>query len=81
VSKVTVLLFASYADRFGASTLEVPVSPGDTVQDLVGSIRTQRGFETLPRSPRVAVNRKFATDDQLINPTDEIALIPPVAGG
>lgn len=81
MSKVTVLLFASYADSFGAPTLEVHVGPGATVRDLVSTIRTLRGFEALPHSPRVAVNRKFATNDELINPTDEIALIPPVAGG
>jgi molybdopterin converting factor small subunit len=29
----------------------------------------------------VAINRKFATHDQLVDARDEIALIPPVAGG
>lgn len=29
----------------------------------------------------VAVNQAYATDDQFISATDEIALIPPVSGG
>jgi len=37
--------------------------------------------DLLPASPRVAVNRKFAAPDKLIGSNDEIALIPPVAGG
>jgi sulfur-carrier protein len=81
VSTVTVQLFASYADLLGAPTVELPLTPGSTVTDLVRSIRLLPGAGSLPDSPRVAVNRSFATSDQVIELTDEIALIPPVAGG
>jgi molybdopterin converting factor subunit 1 len=81
VSTVTVQLFASYADLLGAPTVELPLTPGTTVQDLVQRIRSLPGASSLPAAPRVAVNRSFATSGQIIDPSDEIALIPPVAGG
>jgi molybdopterin converting factor subunit 1 len=81
VSTVTVQLFASYADLLGAPTVELSLTPGTTVQDLLYRIRSLPGAASLPLAPRVAVNRSFATSDQLIEANDEIALIPPVAGG
>jgi molybdopterin synthase sulfur carrier subunit len=33
------------------------------------------------RSLFIAVNQQYAEDNQSINETDEIALIPPVSGG
>jgi molybdopterin synthase sulfur carrier subunit len=81
VSTVTVQLFASYAESFGGATLEIPLNSGDTVGDLVDSLRLLPGASILPDSPRVAVNQKFASYDQTVNSRDEIALIPPVAGG
>ena len=81
MSTVTVQLFASYADLLGAPTVELPLTPGATVQDLLRSIRSLPGASSLPLVPRVAINRSFAASDQLIEASDEIALIPPVAGG
>ncbi len=81
VPTVTVQLFASYAESFGDRTLKIPLEPGGTVGDLVRRIRSLPGAYALPESPRVAVNRKFATHDQLVGEMDEVALIPPVAGG
>jgi molybdopterin converting factor small subunit len=81
VSTVTVQLFASYADLLGAPTVELPLAPGTTVRDLLDCLRSLPGASSLPPSSRVAINRSFATADQLIAPSDEIALIPPVAGG
>jgi molybdopterin converting factor subunit 1 len=81
VSTVTVQLFASYAETFGGSTLEIPLDAGSTVGDLVRSIRSLPAAYTLPESLRVAVNRKFASLDQVVDSQDEVALIPPVAGG
>ena len=81
MSTVTVQLFASYADLLGAPTVELPIAPGTTVQDLLHRIRCLPGASSLPPAPRVAVNRSFATSDQLVHESDEVALIPPVAGG
>jgi molybdopterin converting factor small subunit len=81
VSTVTVQLFASYADLLGAPTVELDLAPGSTVTDLLDRIRSLPGAARLPRAPRVALNRTFAKSDQTISLGDEIALIPPVAGG
>jgi len=81
VSTVTVLLFASYADSFGESFLKIRCEPGSTVGDLIRNIRALPGADVLPPSPRVAVNRKFASTEDRIDASDEVALIPPVAGG
>jgi len=78
---VTVQLFASYAESFGGPTLELPLKSGSTVADLLDHLRLLPGASILPDSPRVAVNRKFASANQLVDARDEIALIPPVAGG
>ena len=81
MSSVTVQLFASYAESFGEQSLQIPLAEGSTVRDLIDQLRGLRGSSWLPESPRIAVNRKFATADQRIGPDDEVALIPPVAGG
>ena len=81
MSTVTVQLFASYADLLGGRTVELHLAPGSTVVDLLAQIRSLPGAARLPGSPRVALNRTFAHSDQIISSGDEIALIPPVAGG
>ena len=81
MSTVTVQLFASYADLLGAPTVELPITPGTTVNDLLHRLRSLPGASSLPPAPRVAINRSFASGDELVSSSDEIALIPPVAGG
>jgi sulfur-carrier protein len=81
VFTVTVQLFASYAESFGGATVELPLKSGSTVADVLDCLRLLPGASILPDSPRVAVNRKFASADQPVDARDEIALIPPVAGG
>ena len=81
MSIVTVQLFASYAESFGSASIKLPLKSGGTVSDLVADLRLLPGASILPSSPRIAINRKFASSDQLVDPRDEIALIPPVAGG
>ena len=81
MSAVTVHLFASYAESFGANSLKIELAPDGTVSDLIAEVRSRPGSYVLPPAPRVAINRKFAAPDQLVRATDEIALIPPVSGG
>lgn len=78
---VPVLLFASYADTFGTRRLEVPLVPPCTVADLVAALRRLPGGERLPAKVLVAVNHAFADPHHLVHTSDEVALIPPVAGG
>ena len=78
---VTVLLFASYADALGASSLAFDVPEGATVGELVGRVRTMPGASRLPTEPLIAVNERYAKRDRVLAAGDEVAIIPPVAGG
>ena len=78
---VTVLLFASYADAFGAPSLSVDLPAEATVADVLAQIARLPGAELLPASPLVAVNQRYAATSARVSAGDEVALIPPVAGG
>ncbi len=78
---VTALLFASYADALGRSTVALTLSPGATVRDAIEQIRELPGGALLPAEPLVAVNLNFAGVNEPLASGDELAIIPPVAGG
>lgn len=79
---VNALFFASYKDLVGAGQLSVELTDGATVADLVAELRGRGApFDRLPAEPAVAVNRAYAFLDESLGPGDEVAFIPPVAGG
>ncbi|MDB4875398.1 MAG: thiamine protein [Gemmatimonadetes bacterium] len=78
---VTVLLFASYADALGADSLALEMASGSTVGDVLGHVRALPGAGRLPAEPLMAVNERYAKRDRLLAHGDEVAIIPPVAGG
>lgn len=78
---VTVLLFASYADAVGRSEIELDVESGATVSDVIEQVRAMGDADRLPPAPMVAVNEHYASRDRELKAGDEVALIPPVAGG
>lgn len=77
--RLRVRLFGRYRELAeGPLQLDVPAEA--TVADLVRVLHaTLPG--PLPDRPVVAVNHRPAEDDASLGPDDEIALIPPVAGG
>ena len=78
---VTVLLFASYADVLGKASVNVQLPAGATVADLLSRVAGLPGASRLPPQPLVAVNRRYAPPSHALAAGDEVALIPPVAGG
>jgi len=78
---VTVLLFASYADALGTSSIEMEVPAGATVRDVLGKLSSLPGGHRLPPRPLVAVNEVYASASTTLGVDDEVAVIPPVAGG
>ena len=76
-----VLLFASYADALGAPRVTVEVGADPTVRDVLDGIRRLPGASRLPATPLVAVNHRFARAHERVRAGDEVAIIPPVAGG
>ena len=81
MTTVPVLLFASYADAIGSSKVEIPVDQAQTVSDLVHYLRSLPGGEKLPAKPVVAVNLNQVDLDYRPVPGDEVAILPPMAGG
>jgi molybdopterin synthase catalytic subunit len=79
---LNVLFFASYRELVGTPTLTVSVPAGSTVADVVHTIRNRGAeFERLPEHPAVAVNRTVVPHGHVLGEGDEIAFLPPVAGG
>jgi molybdopterin converting factor subunit 1 len=80
-TELNVLLFASYADAFGAPNVAVTLREGATVRDLLAQVTELSAGHALPPSPLVAVNQNYARPDVRLRAGDEVAIIPPVAGG
>ena len=78
---VTVLLFASYADALGRQAIDLPLEEPATVADVVRQLSALPGGAGLPPRPLVAVNQVYAPYEREVRACDEIAVIPPVAGG
>jgi len=78
---VTVLLFASYADALGERKIPLDLPNGSTVREAVQRVREMAGATRLPPEPMVAVNEEYARPDRALVAGDEVAIIPPVAGG
>jgi molybdopterin converting factor small subunit len=76
-----VQVFASYAEVLGANKVQIFLPERATVDDVVSAVRGLPGGERLPRQLKIAVNRTFSTPHQPVGARDELALIPPVAGG
>jgi molybdopterin converting factor small subunit len=76
-----VLLFASYADALGRDALDLVLPEGASVGDVVSRLAGLPGGHRLPPRPLVAVNRVYAEYGHALRAGDEVAVIPPVAGG
>lgn len=79
--RVDVLLFAAHAERLGRSELPVELPAGATVRDLRRRLDEAGHAALLAGEVRVAVNQALADDGCPLHAGDEVALIPPVAGG
>lgn len=81
VVTVHVLLFASYAENFGTERLPVTLPSPATVSDVVDHLRAAPGGDRLPPKPLCARNLAHAGQDDPVVDGDEIAVLPPLAGG
>jgi molybdopterin converting factor subunit 1 len=81
IMTVTVLLFSSYAEKLGANSIPLELAHGATVGDVLTSLQGLPGASRLPTEPLVAVNERYARRDHVLVSGDEVAIIPPVAGG
>ena len=80
--KVRIRLFAMLRERAGWREREVDLPSGSSIADawqwLLGEVP---GIEATRASVRFALNRNYAAAEEELSDGDELALIPPVAGG
>ncbi|MBM3885882.1 MAG: MoaD/ThiS family protein [Gemmatimonadetes bacterium] len=77
---LSVLCFASWGDALGSVvSVELPENATAAILLDVLAGRVPRGT-SLPE-PMIAVNRRYADRSTILRAGDEIAVIPPVAGG
>lgn len=77
---LNVLLFASYAEALGGASIRVTVGDDAVVSDVLAAVRQLVPTKSLPPAA-VAVNQEYASLTSRLHPDDEVAIIPPVAGG
>jgi molybdopterin converting factor subunit 1 len=80
--KVRLRFFASLREITGCEEQEMEVAPGTSAgglwEMLVDFYPKLSGYS---RSIQVAVNQDFADKQTELQPSDEVAFLPPVSGG
>jgi molybdopterin synthase sulfur carrier subunit len=74
-----VLFFAHLRDAAGVEAVMIDAA-GKTVAELKAEITDKYKLAKID-TVMTAVNEEFAPDDEIIQPGDVIAFIPPVSGG
>ena len=80
--KVRLLFFAVLRDIAGVDERELSLDEGATANDVWESLR--RSYAKLAeytQPPMIAINESYAAPDAILRDGDELAFIPPVAGG
>ncbi len=77
-----MLFFASYREGVGSGRMDVRLPIGAKVSDLISELHSKgKKFTCLPDSVVVAVNHVYSEPVTTLYDGDEVAFIPPVAGG
>jgi molybdopterin converting factor subunit 1 len=80
--RIQVLYFAVFRERLGRETETLELADGARVVDALAALAAKHEpIATLRTKFRVAVNQDFTDEDHGLCDGDELALIPPVAGG
>jgi molybdopterin converting factor small subunit len=78
---VRVLLFASYADSLGFDALDLTLPAPAVMSSIIEHLRGLPGGRRLPPKPLCARNLEHAGPDDAVAHGDEVAILPPLAGG
>jgi molybdopterin synthase catalytic subunit/molybdopterin synthase sulfur carrier subunit len=79
---VRLLAFAGARDMIGAGELELPLNAPCTAAELLESVCARfPALAPYKGSLRVAINGLYAMPGDSVTFGDEVAIIPPVAGG
>jgi molybdopterin converting factor subunit 1 len=80
--RVNLLYFASFRDAAGRAEETRELPDGTRVGQLWDSVaREIPRLAAFPAMPPVAVNREYVSIDTVLRDGDEVAFLPPVAGG
>ena len=80
--QITVLYFAVFRERIGRDQDRLDLPPGATVGDALAALALRhQPIAQLRGRFRAAVNQDFTDETAALHDGDELALIPPVAGG
>ena len=77
--RLKILYFGPLRDRFGCGEAALEIADPATVSDLRTQVFGAEGGSRA--SVAVAVNMEYALPERLLRDGDEVAFIPPVAGG
>jgi molybdopterin synthase catalytic subunit len=79
---LTVQFFARYAELVGTESTTVTLGAPATVAHVLGVVRSQfPGARRLPDRPLCALNLAQVDLSTPVSSGDQLALLPPVAGG
>jgi molybdopterin converting factor subunit 1 len=80
--KIRLLHFASFRDAVGREEESREIAEGARVEDLWAALaREVPLFSRFPSMPPAAVNREYVPSGTRLSDGDEVAFLPPVAGG
>ncbi|MEO8382853.1 MAG: molybdopterin converting factor subunit 1 [Acidobacteriota bacterium] len=80
--KVHLLFFAVLRDMTGTGQKDLVLEAGTTARQVWQSLRAQYGqLAAFTQPPMVAINESYAAPDTVLRDGDQLAFIPPVAGG
>jgi molybdopterin converting factor subunit 1 len=79
--EVAVLLFGQHRELAGESVVTVELDAGGTVADLKRAVAAHLTPRISLEGVAVALNRTYQPDEFPVARGDEVAIIPPVAGG
>ena len=80
--KVRLLFFAVLRDITGKNETVIELPDGTRARDVWQSLRDRHGeLADYALPPLTAINESYASPDSVLREGDEIAFIPPVAGG
>jgi molybdopterin converting factor subunit 1 len=80
--RVNLLYFASFRDAAGLSEEVRELPEGTRVGELWETVaREIPRLAAFPSMPPAAVNREYVDGDRVLGDGDEVAFLPPVAGG
>ncbi|MCL2933081.1 MAG: MoaD/ThiS family protein [Trichodesmium sp. MAG_R03] len=79
---ITLKLFAAYQEAYKVPEVQLSISPGTSVSQLLENIISQHPeLEKWRDTTKFGINLNFVPPETILQDGDEVVLIPPVSGG